>query len=169
MAEERERRRRAREMAWREPILLFSFSFSSSLVAFSALLGRVVAMVPFVSVDGVAVAAPSSLVCVSEVGRGGMGERVWEGWTSHGNQPPGAWVIFAFSRPRRRGIEGPVRSMSRIPTEWPARDSESASWVVMDDLPTPPLPDSTWDFCEWGVGCCGRVGGIGRSLRAQCA
>ena len=64
--------------------------------------------------------------------------------TSHGSQPPGAWVIFASSRPRRRGIEGPVRSMSRMPTEWPARDSESASWVVMEDLPTPPLPERTW-------------------------
>ena len=143
MAEEREGRRSAREMACRDPILCFS----SWLAAFSALSGRAVAMSPFVwpfSVDGVAVVAPSR-VCVSEVGGLGMGERVCEGWTSHGNQPPGAWVIFAFSRPRRRGIEGPVRSMSRIPTEWPARDSESASWVVMDDLPTPPLPDSTWD------------------------
>lgn len=144
MAEEREGRRRAREMAWREPILVFS-----SWLAVSALSGWVVAMSPFVSrvlVGGVAVTAPSSLLCDSGIGGLGMGERVWEVWTSHGNQPPGAWVIFAFSRPRRRGIEGPVRSMSRIPTEWPASDSESASWVVMDDLPTPPLPDSTCDL-----------------------
>lgn len=42
--------------------------------------------------------------------------------------------------------------MSRIPTEWPASDSESASWVVMDDLPTPPLPESIWGIlCEYGV------------------
>ena len=132
-------------MAWRDPILDVSSSWLAVLSAWS---GRV-SMAPFVSrlsVDGVAVAAPF-LVCVSEGGGGlGMGERVCEGWTSHGSQPPGAWVIFAFSRPRRRGIDGPVRSMSRIPTEWPARDSESASWVVMDDLPTPPLPDSTWGF-----------------------
>ena len=130
-------------MACRDPTLLLS-----SWLAFSAGSGGV-AMSPFVllsplSADGAAMAAaPLFLVCVSEVGGLGMGGRVWEGWTSLGSQPPGAWVIFAFSRPRRRGIEGPVRSMSRIPTEWPARDSESASWVVMDDLPTPPLPEST--------------------------
>ena len=45
--------------------------------------------------------------------------------------------------PRKWGIEGPVKSMSRMPTEWPARDRERASWVVMEDLPTPPLPDKT--------------------------
>ena len=127
-------------MAWRDPIL-----FSSSWLALSAWSGTMAPFVSPFSVDDVAAAVPSR-VCVSEVGGLGMGERVCEGWTSHGNQPPGAWVIFAFSRPRRRGMEGPVRSMSRMPTEWPARDSESASWVVMDDLPTPPLPDSTWDL-----------------------
>lgn len=42
-----------------------------------------------------------------------------------------------------RGIEGPVRSMSRIPTEWPASESDRASCVVTDDFPTPPLPDRT--------------------------
>ena len=73
-----------------------------------------------------------------------MGGSICEAWTSHGSQPPSAWVIFALSRPRRRGIEGPVRSMSSIPTEWPASDSESASWVVMEDLPTPPLPERTY-------------------------
>ena len=71
------------------------------------------------------------------------GGRVCEGWTAQGSQPPGACVIFASSRPRRRGMEGPVRSMSRMPTEWPARDKERASWVVMEDLPTPPLPERT--------------------------
>jgi hypothetical protein len=40
-------------------------------------------------------------------------------------------------------MEGPVRSTSRMPTECPARDSESASWVVTEDLPTPPLPERT--------------------------
>ena len=44
-------------------------------------------------------------------------------------------------------MEGPVRSMSRIPTEWPARVSESANCVVIDDLPTPPLPDRTRTMC----------------------
>ena len=73
----------------------------------------------------------------------GSGERVWEGWTSTGSQPPGACLIFEDSMPRKRGIEGPVRSMSRMPTEWPARERERASWVVMEDLPTPPLPDRT--------------------------
>lgn len=37
-----------------------------------------------------------------------------------------------------------MRSMSRIPTEEPARERERASWVVMDDLPTPPLPERTY-------------------------
>ncbi len=40
-------------------------------------------------------------------------------------------------------MEGPVRSMSRIPTDSPARERESASWVVIEDLPTPPLPERT--------------------------
>ena len=58
-------------------------------------------MSPFVSrlsVVGVAVATapPPSLVSVSEVEGLGIGERLCEAWTSHGNQPPGAWVIFAF-------------------------------------------------------------------------
>lgn len=42
-------------------------------------------------------------------------------------------------------MEGPVRSMSRIPTGFPARESDNASWVVIEDLPTPPLPDKTYD------------------------
>jgi hypothetical protein len=66
-----------------------------------------------------------------------------EAWTGTGIQPPGAWVTFADSMPKRRGMEGPVRSMSRIPTEAPARERERASWVVMEDLPTPPLPERT--------------------------
>jgi hypothetical protein len=41
------------------------------------------------------------------------------GYTETGIHPPGACVIFAFSCPTNRGIEGPVRSTSRIPTEWP--------------------------------------------------
>ena len=56
-------------------------------------------------------------------------------------------------------MEGPVRSMSRMPTEWPARERERAVWVVMEDLPTPPLPESTWRrwlvaehrAWDWGV------------------
>lgn len=42
-------------------------------------------------------------------------------------------------------MEGPVKSISRIPTEDPARDRERASWVVTEDFPTPPLPERT---CE---------------------
>ena len=62
-------------------------------------------------------------------------------WT--GSQPPGACVTFWSSRPRRRGIDGPVRSMSRMPTLWPWEVRERASWRVTEDLPTPPLPEST--------------------------
>ena len=47
------------------------------------------------------------------------------------------------SMPKRRGIEGPVKSISRTPTEWPARERERASWVVIEDFPTPPLPERT--------------------------
>lgn len=82
----------------------------------------------------------SSLVWEKGVGVGG---RCCELWTLHGSQPPGAWVIFALSRPSSRGMEGPVRSMSRIPTDLSARERESASWVVMEDLPTPPFPERT--------------------------
>ena len=133
MAEEREGRRRARDIACRDPILVPSST---------------VAACPFVdtsSIDGGGGGggASSCCVCVSDVERTGMGGKVCEAWTSQGSHPPGPWVIFAFSRPRRRGMEGPVRSMSRIPTEWPACDNESASWVVIEDLPTPPLPERT--------------------------
>ena len=44
-------------------------------------------------------------------------------------------------------MEGPVRSMSRIPTEWPVRVRESANCVVIEDLPTPPLPERTRTMC----------------------
>lgn len=40
-------------------------------------------------------------------------------------------------------MEGPVRSMSRIPTDFPCRERERASWRVTEDLPTPPLPERT--------------------------
>ena len=40
-----------------------------------------------------------------------------------------------------------MRSMSRIPTEWPARLRESANCVVVEDLPTPPLPERTRTIC----------------------
>jgi hypothetical protein len=65
------------------------------------------------------------------------------GCTETGIQPPGAWVTLADSMPKRRGIEGPVKSMSSIPTEDPASESDRASWVVIEDLPTPPLPERT--------------------------
>ena len=87
-----------------------------------------------------------------EVGREGdvvgIAGRICDGWTSQGSHPPGACLILASSRPRRRGIDGPVRSISRIPTALPARDRESASWVVTEDFPTPPLPERT---CQDGV------------------
>ncbi len=67
--------------------------------------------------------------------------------TSQGNQPPGACVIFALSSPSNLGMEGPVRSISRMPTDLPARERDSASWVVMEDLPTPPLPERTSTMC----------------------
>lgn len=54
-------------------------------------------------------------------------------------------MIFASSRPTRRGIEGPVRSMSRMPTDLPCSESARASWRVTEDLPTPPLPERTCD------------------------
>lgn len=156
MAEEREGRSSARDMAWRLPISC------PSLYVFVVVSG-VGAVCPFVLsafvVDGGGVAT-SFCVCGWEVGRMGVAGRVCEAWTSHGSQPPGAWVIFAFSRPRRRGMEGPVRSMSRMPTECPARDNERASWVVMEDLPTPPLPER---ICGGGVS----GEGVGQGSGAQ--
>lgn len=119
MAEERDGRRRAREMAWREPM------------AWSALgveLG--VGLLPFVVGAAAATVALSSATDSSPPfceGLGGRGGRCCELWTSQGSQPPGACVIFALSRPSNRGIEGPVRSMSRMPTDLPARERESAS------------------------------------------
>lgn len=60
-----------------------------------------------------------------------------------GIQPPGACVTLDDSMLKRRGIEGPVKSTSRMPTDWPASERDRASWVVIEDLPTPPLPDRT--------------------------
>lgn len=71
----------------------------------------------------------------------GIGGRTCALWTSTGSHPPGACLIFASSRPRKRGMEGPVKSMSRIPTDLPRRERDSASCVVTEDLPTPPLPE----------------------------
>lgn len=73
----------------------------------------------------------------------GNGGSICESCTLTGIHPPGAWVIFASSSPRKRGIDGPVRSISRMPTDLPARESERASWLVIEDLPTPPLPERT--------------------------
>lgn len=119
-AEEREGRRKARERARRAPI-----GCSGCVVALPLMCSEE----PF---------------CSAPAGEG-RGARICEGWTSTGSQPPGAWVTFAFSRPRSRGMEGPVRSMSRIPTDLPARERDSASCVVIEDLPTPPLPERTWE------------------------
>lgn len=41
-------------------------------------------------------------------------------------------------------MDGPVRSMSRMPTDFPCRVRARASWRVTEDLPTPPFPDSTY-------------------------
>ena len=49
-------------------------------------------------------------------------------------------------------MEGPVRSMSRMPTEWPARERDRASWAVMEDFPTPPLPERIWHGSVMGDG-----------------
>lgn len=67
--------------------------------------------------------------------------------TVTGNHPPGPWVILASSSPTRRGMDGPVRSMSRMPTDLPCRERARASCSVTEDLPTPPLPDRTWIYC----------------------
>jgi hypothetical protein len=63
--------------------------------------------------------------------------------TGTGNQPPGACLTFDVSMPRNLGIDGPVRSMSSMPTECPLNESVRASCVVTLDFPTPPLPEST--------------------------
>ncbi len=137
IAEVRDGRRRAREMAWREPIL----------GVVGGTVGRVGGW-PFVFNVG-AMSPPASFSSSPFGGVGvGKGARCCELCTSHGSQPPGAWVIFALSRPRKRGMEGPVRSMSRMPTDFPARERERASWVVMEDLPTPPLPERTFESRE---------------------
>ena len=62
-------------------------------------------------------------------------------------------MTFEDSMPRRRGMEGPVRSMSSIPTVCPDRERDRPSWVVMEDFPTPPLPERTF-FCQY---CCIKV------------
>ena len=82
-------------------------------------------------------------------GGGGGGGRVCEGCTRTGSQPPGAWVILADSWLKRWGMEGPVRSRSRMPTLWEARERERASWVVIEDLPTPPLPERILVAVSW--------------------
>lgn len=140
-AEEREGRRKPREMTWRAPIFC--------VVGVSFAVAVVVVVGWGAGNRGDTDAAEASPFCVPRpffVGFGdgawtGGGGRVWEAWTSTGSQPPGAWVILAASKLRRRGMEGPVRSTSRIPTEWPARQREKASCVVIEDLPTPPLPE----------------------------
>ena len=64
--------------------------------------------------------------------------------TGTGIHPPGACFTFEDSMHKRRGIDGPVRSMSNMPTEGPASERDSASCVVIEDLPTPPFPERTW-------------------------
>ena len=66
-----------------------------------------------------------------------------------GTHPSLLWCTPCPSRPSIRGIDGPVRSTSRIPTRAVGDDarSESASCVDTDDLPTPPLPEQTMMMC----------------------
>ena len=47
------------------------------------------------------------------------------------------------STPNIRGIDGPQRSMSNIPTLWPLAHKVDANCTVAVLLPTPPLPDKT--------------------------
>ncbi len=54
-------------------------------------------------------------------------------------------------RPKRRGIDGPVMSASRMPTRRFARRRPTASIPVVSDLPTPPLPDMTATTCLNGA------------------
>lgn len=150
MAEERVVRRKARDIAWREPIWV-GWEGVWPFVGTVDVGGGWVFTEPFVDcVEGWGFASlvePFEVVIGMESGYvvGGAGGRVCERCTSTGGQPPGACLTFEASMPRKRGMEGPVRSMSRIPTEWPARERDSASWVVMEDLPTPPLPERTCD------------------------
>lgn len=143
MAEERVVRRKARDMAWREPIWV-GWEDVWPFVGAVEVGGGGAVEEPFVAVvEG----GSGSLFAGSVVGSGnvvgGAGGSVCARCTSTGSQPPGACLTFEDSMPSRRGMDGPVRSMSRIPTEWPARERESASWVVMEDFPTPPLPERT--------------------------
>jgi hypothetical protein len=79
-----------------------------------------------------------------------------------GTQPSLLCTIPFPSRPSIRGIEGPVRSTSRMPTRGDEEDAckDSASWAETDDLPTPPLPERTMMMCltvlslrDTGVSC----------------
>ena len=54
-----------------------------------------------------------------------------------GIQPELDWWMCRPSRPSIRGIDGPVKSMSRTPTRKPLRYNIKASCNVIDDLPTP--------------------------------
>jgi len=46
-----------------------------------------------------------------------------------------------------RGMLGPQRSTSSMPTRLPARENANASCEATVDLPTPPLPDMTTNTC----------------------
>lgn len=55
---------------------------------------------------------------------------------------PRAWTWRPLM-PNILGMEGPVMSASRMPTLLPRRASSVAMAPVTNDLPTPPLPEST--------------------------
>ena len=56
--------------------------------------------------------------------------------------------------PNILGIEGPVISASRIPTLYPLRAIVMAIKLVTEDLPTPPLPDTTPITCLTELSSC---------------
>lgn len=63
------------------------------------------------------------------------------------SHPSGVVSTSRPSAPSMRGIEGPHRSMSSTPTEWPFALRVAASWTVAVLFPTPPFPDSTNIVC----------------------
>lgn len=80
-----------------------------------------------------------------------------------GTQPPLLCSTPRPSSPSIRGIDGPVRSTSRIPTRAVGDDpcSESASCADTDDLPTPPFPEQTMMMCF--TLCSRRATGVSRA------
>lgn len=72
-----------------------------------------------------------------------------------GTHPSLLWCTGWPSKPSMRGIEGPVKSTSRIPTLAVGEElrRERASCAETEDLPTPPFPEQTMMMC---LTCCKR-------------